>query len=150
MPDYSQGKIYRLTCANLDLVYYGSTVQTLKERLKGHRVKYNAFKSGKLRHIYSSFKLFEVGDVEIELVIDCSCQSKRELEEVEQTFIDNDECVNDRRSFMTKENNRENQLNYMKNYSLTEEQLYNKRQYNKEYMRQLRLKQKTKINNIMY
>ena len=37
--DYSKGKIYKLTNEDMpDLVYYGSTIRTLKERLRGHKI----------------------------------------------------------------------------------------------------------------
>jgi hypothetical protein len=87
MPDYSNGKIYRLTCYDPNLVYYGSTIQTLKARLRKHRCNDCVKKC-------SSKKLFEVGGVEIELVLECPCNTLIELREIEQTYIDNDDCIN--------------------------------------------------------
>jgi hypothetical protein len=33
MPDYSNGKIYKLVSDKTDMIYIGSTVRSLKERL---------------------------------------------------------------------------------------------------------------------
>jgi hypothetical protein len=125
--DYSKGKIYRLTCNDLDLVYYGSTIQTLEDRLAKHYNDYKAYKDEKEYSNYcSSFKLIESGGLEIELVMEYSCNSKRELEEVEQTYIENDICVNRQRAYTTKqqrlEDNRildrkRNKTEYRKNYN---------------------------------
>ena len=104
MKNYKKGKIYRLTCANLDLVYYGSTIQDLENRLNKHFNDYSAYIQNKEYSNYCySFKLIEAGDVEIELVMECPSNSKRELEEIEQTFIENDICINHQRAFATKE-----------------------------------------------
>ena len=43
MPDYKQGKIYTILCKTDDtLIYVGSTVQSLSERMAKHR--YDAMK----------------------------------------------------------------------------------------------------------
>jgi hypothetical protein len=131
MPDYSQGKIYRLTCVNLDLVYYGSTVITLKQRLAKHKSDYNRWKSGKSTCYCASSELFEAGDVEIELVIDCPCENKRELEEVEQTFIENDDCCNMKRAYWSNENKKDYMKEYNKDYR--EKNIDYIKQYGKEY-----------------
>lgn len=93
MPDYSNGKIYRLECNGL--YYYGSTVRTLGQRMKNHRDKTN---------ICSSRILFEMGDeVKIELVEDYPCSCKRELEERETFWIINNPCVNALKAFRTEQ-----------------------------------------------
>ena len=37
MNKYLKAKIYRITCSENDLVYYGSTTKTLKIRLSKHK-----------------------------------------------------------------------------------------------------------------
>jgi hypothetical protein len=142
MPDYSKGKIYRLTCDDPDLIYYGSTVLTLPRRLAKHKCHKNC----------SSKKLFEVGGVEIELVLECSCETKRELEEVEQTFIDNDECINKQRAFRTElehkewfKINRKYGINetytkYSQDYEKTDKRKEYKKEYNKKYRESKKIK----------
>ena len=80
--------IYRLTCDDPDLIYYGSS-NNIYKRFSQHKTDFN----NKLNSC-SSYKLFEVGSVEIELVLDCSGTSREEMREIEQTYIENDICIN--------------------------------------------------------
>lgn len=152
MPDYNQGKIYRLTCSNLDLVYYGSTTLTLNRRLNRHKNSYKRWLNDNTLNCEVSRVLFEAGDVEIDLVMDCPCESKRYLEEVEETFITNDECVNMKRAYMTKEDQKEHIRKYKTSEKGKEKnresmRLYRQtdkgKAYFKEYNKQYKLKQKT-------
>ena len=87
MPNYTQGKIYKLTAG--DLTYYGSTVKTLNDRFSHHK---NEAKNNKSK---SSQKLFETGkEVKIELIEDYPCKSKKELINREGYYIRNFDCVN--------------------------------------------------------
>ena len=84
MPDYSKGKIYRLVGGGL--VYYGSTVNELRFRLRQHKCPSS---------ICRSKLLFETGDkVEIVLVEYFPCENKMELTARERWYIENNECVN--------------------------------------------------------
>ena len=76
MRDYKLGKIYKLTILDdKDLVYYGSTIQSLSMRLVGHKADYKRYKLRK-RNYVSSFKLFETGKyVMISLMEDYPCNS---------------------------------------------------------------------------
>ena len=91
MNGYENGKIYKLECNGL--VYYGSTKQTLEERLREHKKKYNQYLNGKGNY-YSSFEILKLQDYKIELVEDYPCNSKKELELRESHFITNFECCN--------------------------------------------------------
>jgi hypothetical protein len=146
MPDYSQGKIYRLTCNDLDLVYYGSTTMTLSRRLNRHQSSFRRWLKDNNLKCEASKILFEIGEVEIELVLEYPCNSKRELEEVEETYIANDECVNMKRAYMTKENELDNirkcrnsdkrravSNKYMKEYYKTDKSKEYRKNYMKEY-----------------
>ena len=98
MPDYQNGKVYRISAG--DLTYYGSTTQALHKRMKGHR---GDFKSGK--EIIASFAVLQQDpDAKIVLVENYPCNSKEELNAREQYYIENNQCVNKNRSFtgMTK------------------------------------------------
>jgi hypothetical protein len=120
MTKYSQGKIYKLYSKTHDLVYYGSTYQTLKQRLKRHEEHYNSWLNGKHRNV-SSFRVLEVGDYEIELVMDFQCKSKEELERIEGIFIRvmYDECVNIIIPGQTKEEYKEKRKGYTQKYNET-------------------------------
>ena len=56
MIDYKNGKIYRIIDNTSEMVYIGSTCQTLTQRLAGHVRDFNRFKSGKT-HYVSAFKI---------------------------------------------------------------------------------------------
>jgi hypothetical protein len=95
MPDYSQGKIYTLrSYEKPDLIYVGSTTQSLGMRISKHRSDYKVYKNGK-RLFVTSFKLFdECVDVYIELHEVCPCGNKDELHRREGEVIRSMDCVN--------------------------------------------------------
>ena len=69
MPDYSNGKIYKIICHKTGLVYIGSTCEpTLARRLAGHVGTYKRSLKGNKPHL-TSFKVLENGAYEIVLII---------------------------------------------------------------------------------
>ena len=50
MPNYQNGKIYKIVCNITGLVYIGSTIENLTERLWGHVYHYNSYLDGKRRY----------------------------------------------------------------------------------------------------
>ncbi len=134
MPDYTKAKIYRLTCDDPELIYYGSTTLELSTRLYNHK---------KLVKKCSSQKLFEVGGVEIELVLECPCESLQELREIEDTYISNDTCVNVRRAYLTAEETKIRFKEYKNSQKSKETQKrYRQTEKCKESYRQKRLRKK--------
>jgi len=115
MANYKNGKIYKLICDKTDKIYIGSTINELNIRLIGH-------KSGK---DCSSKKLFELGDVKIELIKNYSCNSKKELEEEEKKYIRENECINKYIPNRTQEEWREDNKQKLKKY----QQEYRKKEY---------------------
>jgi hypothetical protein len=93
---YEKAKIYKLSSRLTTDVYIGSTIKTLNHRLSNHKSDYKSF----IKNEYSdctSYRLFEKGidDVEIELIEDYNCNSKRELEIRERFHIENTiNCIN--------------------------------------------------------
>lgn len=111
MVDYSKGQIYRII--NSDLVqYYGSTTTELNIRFNAHKRGFNSWCKDNTKLYCSSYEVLKGKNVEIELVYECPCSSKEELLKCEQVFIDNDDCVNKRRSFVTIEERKEKQKKY--------------------------------------
>ncbi len=104
--------IYALTCKDPTKIYFGSTVKTKEQRLKSHNNCWNSWKNGKGNYC-TSFDLFEIGDVEIHIVMDCPDVNEVELREIEQIYLDNCDCVNIMNAFLTQEEHKE----YMKEYS---------------------------------
>jgi predicted GIY-YIG superfamily endonuclease len=59
MPDYNNGKIYMLESKEGNVIYYGSTTQTLEERLRKHKYNKKIYEEGKYHYI-TSFKILEI------------------------------------------------------------------------------------------
>ena len=98
MPDYSQGKVYKIASLNAEEgdTYYGSTVETLSRRMSQHRTHYKGWKNGQCNYT-SSFLLFDKYGLEnclITLVETVSVTSKEELLQRERFYIENNKCVN--------------------------------------------------------
>ena len=93
MANYDNGKIYKLVSRSTGLVYYGSTVQTLKARLSAHKKDFKNYNKGIYNYV-SSFKVLEQSDYLIELVTDYPCNDEKELLWMEGFFIKNYKCVN--------------------------------------------------------
>lgn len=83
MPDYKNGKIYKLT-DNLNNVYIGSTTQELKVRLREHR------KSGNM----CASQYMNINKLTITLIENYSCINKKELHKRERFYIENTKCIN--------------------------------------------------------
>lgn len=83
MKDYSKGKIYiiRNNCNNL--VYIGSTTQTLSKRMVGHRSIVNCSDNP----LYVAMRELKVKNFYIELLENCSCSNQEELRKREGEFI---------------------------------------------------------------
>ena len=90
---YSRGKIYKIVCDTTGLVYIGSTIEKLSNRLSKHRADYKRYLNKK-RDIITSFKVLENNNYKIILIENFPCNSKEELHREERKYIDTIECVN--------------------------------------------------------
>merc|ERR1711966_23391 len=95
MTDYKEGKIYAIKSKETEEVYIGSTCSTLKKRMSSHKADYKRkLKGGKFRGTTSG-KILKYADAYIELIEECSCETKRELLDREGEVIKNTpNCVN--------------------------------------------------------
>jgi len=98
MPNYQQGKIYKIVSnTDDDICYVGSTTRPLLcQRMVEHRGNYKYWKNGKHGKT-SSFELFEkygVANCRIELIEIFPCNSKDELTKQEAYYIRLLNCVN--------------------------------------------------------
>jgi hypothetical protein len=92
MPDYQNGKIYKITSGVL--VYIGSTCEpTLARRLALHVSNYKRWKIGK-SGLNTAYSLIETGQYEITLIELFPCESKDELTARERFHIEANVCVN--------------------------------------------------------
>jgi hypothetical protein len=96
MPNYQNGKIYKITSGHTDLCYIGSTSQKyLSVRFGGHKTIYKRWKEGKGCY-YASCDILQYEDAKIELVETFPCNIVEELTKREGELIKEygDKCVN--------------------------------------------------------
>ena len=134
MRDYKQGKIYCLRSHQTDDIYIGSTCQTLSKRKVNHRVDYKRWKNGKCCY-YTSFQLIKYDDCYIELLEECPCDNKNQLEQREGQLIREMDCVNKHIAGRSKkeyyeENKEQIKENRKKHYEEHKEEIA---EYNKKY-----------------
>ena len=92
MPDYSLGKVYKIT--GNGLIYVGSTTQRLlSQRLSGHKGDYKKYLDGK-KGFCTSFKCITDQNCKIELLEACPCTCYDELVKCEAKYIRELDCVN--------------------------------------------------------
>jgi len=90
MNKYNNGKIYMIKCNKTNLCYVGSTIQPLKTRLKKHETDFRGFmgiNGNKPRNYRGSADIIINGDYNIELLEECCCENRRELERKESLYI---------------------------------------------------------------
>ncbi len=75
---FQHAKIYKIVDNSSDLIYIGSTCESLNKRLRGHEMNYKSFKSGKSRFT-TSFKILDNNNYKIELIKLYPCINKQEL-----------------------------------------------------------------------
>jgi hypothetical protein len=92
MPDYSQGKIYRIRSKNCPEVYVGSTIQNLVIRFNRHKRDYINYILGNTVNYISSFEICSNEECYIELIELFPCESWKQLEEREGYWIRQEEC----------------------------------------------------------
>jgi len=142
MPDYSKSIIYKVNGGGL--VYFGSTTQTLQKRLSIHK---NDKKNGKNLSIN---QILDCDDYSIEILENYPCNNKEELLQRETYWIDNNECINIRKPFVSIEDKKLNKKLYQqthkdmcsKSTAKWEEKNKEKR---KAYLKEWYLKNKQKI-----
>ena len=74
MPNYQNGKIYKLTSEETELIYIGSTCNTLKKRLCKHKSVYRTNNKNS-----TSKQIVKYADVKIELIENFPCNELIEL-----------------------------------------------------------------------
>ena len=86
MPNYQDGKIYKIYNTVNDEIYIGSTTRKLSERMAEHRRCLNDLKK---QHypLYQAFREHGVDIFFIELIENCTCNGKDELRKKEGEYI---------------------------------------------------------------
>jgi hypothetical protein len=85
MPNYSQGKVYKLVNDKDEEIYVGSTCGSLRLRKSGHK---SMAKRKPNQHVYQHLNAIGWKHVRIILLQQISCANKDELRAAEQHWID--------------------------------------------------------------
>jgi hypothetical protein len=94
MPDYSNGKIYKIVCNITGDVYVGSTCEPiLARRLAGHVKSYKCWLNGKGNNM-TSYKIIATGNYDIVLIELFPCNTKDQLHARESHYTQTIQCVN--------------------------------------------------------
>tara|TARA_R110000796_G_scaffold241198_1_gene362513 strand:+ start:113 stop:601 length:489 start_codon:yes stop_codon:yes gene_type:complete len=96
-PRYEEGKIYKVVCNITGEEYYGSTIKTLKERLRLHKASRDC----------KSRKIIDRGDYEMILIKDYPCNNEEELKWEERKYIETNNSINKNLPIKTKQEKKE-------------------------------------------
>lgn len=92
MTEYKNSKIYKITDANNEMVYIGSTTMPLNWRMSCHKSNYNKHKRN-----YTVYKIFEkygIDKCSIQLIENYPCENRKQLEKREGEIMKSMPCVN--------------------------------------------------------
>ena len=114
--DCSKGKIYFVRSNNPEIKskYVGSTIQTLAQRMTGHRGGYKRWLVGKENAcaIFYEFQKYGIEQFHIELIEDYPCEREEQLLARENFFIRQEDCVNKIMAILTHEERDEKRKQY--------------------------------------
>ena len=128
MNRFAKGKIYKITDHTNNNIYVGSTIQKLKQRLRGHeRDSQHPFINCASKEIILN------NEYTIDLLIDYPCETFEQLRIKEQEFIDMIDCCNKSKAYVSKEEIKQNQKNYYNNHK--KDILSKKKTYDSNYIK---------------
>ena len=93
MPNYQNGKFYKIVDNYRGNIYIGSTTIGLRQRLAGHVNTFNKYKKRE-RSYTSSFAIIKNCNYDIVLLENYPCNNKEELHARERFHIEHNICVN--------------------------------------------------------
>tara|TARA_R110001599_G_scaffold351366_1_gene583062 strand:+ start:1198 stop:1839 length:642 start_codon:yes stop_codon:yes gene_type:complete len=130
---YKSGKIYKIYNNQNDKFYIGSTIQTLKDRMDGHR------KHKRDTFCMSKYLCVNLKDCIIELIENYPCNTEKELLWRERFYFDkykledNLNFLNKMRPIVTKEETKQRQKEYLSNPEVKKRKSEYGKQYRKEH-----------------
>ena len=130
MVNYQNGKIYKLIDNTNGSIYIGSTTQSLSRRLDGHRGHYKHYLNGTGRNCLS-FKIIQNNDYKIILICNYPCNNIEELHKIEQKYIDEYDCINKQRAYLSKEQRKKDMKQYRLN-NIDKMKKHDKERYEKK------------------
>lgn len=94
MPNYQQGKIYKIVCNTTGLVYIGSTTMSLNSRFSCHKIDFKRRNGGN-----SSSLVLENNNCKVQLIEEYPCETGVQLRKREAYYCSIYDCVNTRKAF---------------------------------------------------
>jgi len=130
---YQRGKIYKIVDNGYNMVYYGSTIKLLCQRMGCHRM---SLKNGTNKcAVKQIFETYGVENCKIELVENYPCNNRDELNKREGYYIQNNQCINKLIAGRTRkqhyDDNKESLKDYSKQYRKANKETI--KEYNKKY-----------------
>ena len=124
---YKNSKIYKLISNKTELIYIGSTYDKLCKRKQNHISKYKYYLKHN-KHYVSSCELLKLGDVDIILIENYSCNNRDELRARERHHIELNKniCVNIERPYISDEEKKE----YFEKYRIDNNDILKENQKN--------------------
>ena len=142
MPNYKNGKVYKIVCNTTGKVYIGSTTVLLCKRLACH---VNHYKRGV--YTTSSKEILEGGNYSIVLIENVECETKEQLLRRERYYMETIECVNKHRPIVSVEEAKEYHKEYRENNKEKVKEYYDvNKEVIKEQMKQYHKENKAKHN----
>jgi hypothetical protein len=97
MPNFKNGKIYKISDVNEEEVYIGSTSKSLCVRMANHKGNFKLYQKGKhgKTKVFEMFEKYGVENCKISLLQRYPCKSREELNKKEGEYIKQfPNCVN--------------------------------------------------------
>ena len=149
MPNYQNGKNYKIICDENDLVYYGSTTVPLWQRIGKHRNDYKLYLQNKRKYISSCIEILKYKTHKIVLVEDFSCERREQLVARERFWIENNICVNKYIPYRSKEERKDIRNSHTKVYFQDTKYKESHRKEFREYSKKYREKNLDKIKEVI-
>ena len=130
--------------------YVGSTIRLLKQRMSGHKSKYNKWKMTGKNYCSSFFLFLKYGydNCIVNILEEVEVENKKQLRQIENNYIIKHKPINKRKSFLSADEAfNYNKLNFNKWKTNNKEK---NEAYQKEYQKVYRLKQKELKNKLSY
>ena len=106
---YHKGKIYKIIDNTNNEIYIGSTIRSLKRRLREHLDQ----KDDDCNRITK--RIINNNNYDIQLIENYPCQNKIELIKREQFWIDNTDCINIKKAFVAENKKDYDKIRYQEN-----------------------------------
>jgi hypothetical protein len=95
MKNFSESKIYMITCLITNKKYIGATTMIdISTRLLQHIYVFRSYQNGKKAIYCTSFEIIKNNNFKIELLEYCPCNSQDELDAKERFYIQSIDCIN--------------------------------------------------------